>query len=251
MKARPYLLAAFGTMVLAPGLRAQAAPQPYILSTYYECDGSREGMTDDIMKTMSAISDKHMKAGHLTSYGWMAHGMGGAWRRVGYFISPDRKALVSMWAGLDSEMVALAPAAAQEFNQICPRHQDYIWQVVAASTPDPARMVRSAWSTSTYYNCNINMEAKADELVKTVIGPAIDVHVKAGHLASWSWLKHDFGAGVRRVLIIDGPDANTVFTMRDEIVAGIGAKNAAAMADFSTACGNHQDYLWNRVFSKP
>jgi hypothetical protein len=39
--------------------------------------------------------------------------------------------------------------------------------------------------------------------------------------------------------------------MRDEIVAGIGAKNAAAMADFSTACGNHQDYLWNRVFSKP
>jgi hypothetical protein len=252
MRLTPYLLTAIGAAALVPRLQAQqAAPQPYLLATYYECDYSREGMSDDIQKVMAAISDRHLKAGHITSYGWSAHAMGGAWRRVGYFIGTDRNALLDMWAGLDAEMTKESPAAAQEFNQICNRHQDYVWQVAASSTPDPARMVRGDWATSTYYGCNIAMEARADELVRTLIGPAIDVHVKAGHLASWTWLKHDFGGGLRRALVIDGPDSKTLFNMRDQIVAELGAKNQAAMAEFNAACGNHQDYLWNRVFSKP
>jgi hypothetical protein len=224
---------------------------PYVLASYYECDVGRENMSDELTRAMAAVYDRHMAAGHISSYGWSAHAMGGNWRRLGYFIGSDRGALLDMWNGLDAEMTRDFPAASRELNAICGRHTDYLWRVVATSSPDPARLTRGDFTISTYYGCNMVGEERADELVKTLIGPAIDVHVKAGHLASWSWLSHDFGAGLRRVLVMDGPDSKTLFTMRDAIIAGLRTKNQAAMNEFSTACGNHQDYLWARVLTKP
>jgi hypothetical protein len=222
-----------------------------VLATYYECDYNREAMSDRLTEVMSTVYDRHLKAGHITSYGWSSHAMGGAWRRLGYFIGTDRGAMLDMWAGLDAEMTKEFPDASREFNQICGRHQDYLWNMIQSSAPDPARLVRADWTMSVYYNCNAGREERADELVKTVLAPAWDAHVKAGHLASFSWLGHSFGAGIRRTLVVDGPDTKSLLAIRDQVRSELVAKNRAALDEFSSICGGHQDYLWAKVLSKP
>ena len=242
------IVSALAALVLAaPALhaQAQAAPQTYLLATYYECDYASEGTADIMMQRLAPVLQKHVTAGHISGYAMSAHVMGGAWRRL-VTMTGQRDALLDVWSGLDAELQAADPVAYDAFNNTCGSHQDYLWAQVA-NGPAPTATVAAAntFRHSTYFFCNQATEETVDSLVIKTVGPEIQKHVAMGHLGSWGWLRHDNGGTVRRVLTFTGPTVKALFQMRQAVFEGIGEANANQL--FGGACGNHFEYVWSDV----
>lgn len=244
MRPRSTASALAALALASPGLHAQDTPQNFIFATYYECNYANEGTADVMMQRLAPVMRKHVDAGHLTAFNMSAHVMGGAWRRLVSLTGP-RDALLDVWSALDQELREADPVAFAAFNNTCGSHQDYLWAQVASSpapaTPPPAGQFR----LSTYFFCNQAQEETVDSLVIKTVGPEFQKHVNMGHLYSWSWLRHDNGGGVRRVLTFTGPTMKALFQMRTAVFEGIG--EAAAAQLFAGACGNHFEYVWANV----
>ncbi len=101
---------------------------PASLSTYYACDQSREGRTNEIFEEVLApLYQKHMDMGHIASWGFYAHRSGGIFRRLGTFSGADHKTLLTMENAILTEAGETNPLAMNEFRQICNWHVDYMW----------------------------------------------------------------------------------------------------------------------------
>ena len=81
------------------------------------------------------VYDKQLAAGHISAYGWAAHVMGGAWRRLSYMIGTDMGAMMDARAAIIEDLQTNHASALGELSSICPSHDDYIWTTVAASQP--------------------------------------------------------------------------------------------------------------------
>ena len=79
---------------------------------------------------MAAILNRHVAAGHLTSWSWLEHVIGGPYRRVVVQRARDLPTLLSGTAAAIAEFQATPEA--REFATICGRHTDYIWSPVVA-----------------------------------------------------------------------------------------------------------------------
>lgn len=233
---------ALGATTLAA--QAQAPSNRFLLATYYECNYDSEGVADMMMQRLSPIMQKHVDAGHITSYGMSAHVLGGAWRRI-VSMWGTRDALLDLWTALDGEMRAADPVALAAFNNTCGTHQDYLWSEVAASPPPRTPIPANHFRHSTYFFCNQAQEQNVDSLVIKTVGPEIQKHVAMGHVYDWNWLEHENGGTVRRVLTFTGPSVKALFQMRQAIFEGIGEK--ATQDLFGGACGNHFEYVWTSV----
>ncbi len=114
------------------GQTAQARP-PAAYSIYYECSSARESRADTlVMQTFAPIWTRYVKAGGLKSWTWQQHIVGGKYRRLLVLDGASHGAIL---ASADSVLAAVAkerPAEGREFSEICPSHQDYLWDVQVA-----------------------------------------------------------------------------------------------------------------------
>jgi hypothetical protein len=116
-----------------PAAAAGASPTAplFSMSTYYECDPAREDRADAIVeRVLAPILNRHVAAGHLTSWSWLEHVIGGPFRRVAVLRAADLATLLGGVSAVITDMRA-APENG-EFSTICHRHTDYIWAPVVA-----------------------------------------------------------------------------------------------------------------------
>ena len=103
------------------------------LSSYHVCDMSREARADEIFtEVVAPLYQKHIDLGHLASYGFYAHRVGGAFRRLETVSGADHMTVIDMQGAVYDEAAETHPLAMQEFRSICQSHSDYLW---ANSTP--------------------------------------------------------------------------------------------------------------------
>lgn len=241
------LVCAIVSFLLVPTLLpAQQESRPVIYVTYYRCDAAPEGRLEAIARDkLGPALDKAVSAGRIMAWGWLRHHTGGTWDRAGYLAAPDVGALLNAVEGLGEEL----SDALDELNAICPDHDDYIWRFVAGSRSgaDVARE-RPPAGYSTYWECDVSHEARADSLVREVFAPVHDRHVGDGRLASWAWWEHHTGGKYRRLVVYDGADHKAVVAAREAIIQELRSEHADALREFGEICGSHQDYLWDIGF---
>jgi hypothetical protein len=239
-------------MVLPTLATAQDPPQPFSYATYFECDPSREARADALMReAFFPIFDRHLAAKHLIGWGWLAHNLGGHWRRAGYMVGSSRDAVLDAQSAVLKDMRARSKAFA-EFTSICPRHEDYIWRNVASSQPaEQSAQARSTARYGIYYECDMARQSRADTLTMQAFAPVMNRYVKAGRLNSWGWLEHSVGGKYRRLLLFNGGGHNAILAASDSIVADITKQRPAEGREFNEICHSHQDYLWDVQTAKP
>lgn len=109
-----------------------AAPAPVSYSRYLVCDQSKEAMADLIVeKEYAPIMEKHLAAGHISSWAWLTHSMGGSIRRVLLWRTKDLLSALNAEEMIGDDMSKSAMSSA--FMAACSSHTDYIWQVETAS----------------------------------------------------------------------------------------------------------------------
>lgn len=98
------------------------------ISAYHMCDRAREARADEIFGDILApLYQKHIDMGHMASYGFYAHRMGGLHRRLETISGADHMTLMNMQGAVYTEAFETNPLAMQEFSEICHAHSDYMW----------------------------------------------------------------------------------------------------------------------------
>jgi hypothetical protein len=236
-----------GAIAVPALVAAQDAAPPTLFSyaTYFECDPAREARADALMREQFfPIFNRHVAAKRLIGWGWLAHNLGGHWRRAGYMIAPSRDAIMDAQAAVLKNMQTRGKAFA-ELGSICPRHEDYIWRQLASSPQGDAPPARAAARTATYYQCNPTREARADSLTMQIFAPIYNRQLKPDGVTAWSWHRHVLGGKYRRLLLFDGPSHTAVQTAFDSIFAQTNRERLAESREFAEICYSHQDYLWD------
>ncbi|MGH7629001.1 MAG: hypothetical protein ACREOF_06355 [Gemmatimonadales bacterium] len=226
---------------------------PFVYATYFQCDPSREARADALMReAIGPLLDQRVADKKLTAWGWLAHSLGGQWRRVSYSVAPTRDALLDAQSGVGAEMRSRQAKAWAEFNSICSSHEDYIWQAVASSQGgEQLARSRPAAGYSIYYECTMARQTRADTLTTQAFAPIFARHVKQGGLSSWAWYEHATGGKYRRLLVFDGASHKAVLASSDSIVAAIAKERPAEGNEFNEICPSHQDYLWDIQTARP
>lgn len=117
------------TGVASSGPAGPNVAGPASISTYHACDRSRETRADGIFnEVLAPLYQKHMDMGHIASWTYYAHRMGGIFRRLETFSGADHMTLLNMQDAIYNEAIATNPLAMQEFNEICSWHTDYMWE---------------------------------------------------------------------------------------------------------------------------
>ncbi|MGH7516460.1 MAG: hypothetical protein ACREOC_03175 [Gemmatimonadales bacterium] len=253
-RAPGWLRCTFASALVLPTLAtAQESASPFIYATYFQCDPSREARADALMReALAPIFDQRLADKRLTAWGWLAHSLGGQWRRVSYLIAPSRDALLDAQSGVAADMRARHAKAWTEFTSICSSHDDYIWRGVASSQPSGGiGQSRPPAAYSIYYECAMGRQSRADTLTMQAFAPIYARHVKAGGLNSWAWYEHSTGGKYRRLLVFDGASHKAILASSDSIIADIARERPAEGKEFNEICHSHQDYLWDIQTAKP
>ena len=97
-----------------------------------QCDMNREERADELVrKVFAPIYNKHVGDGELTSWNWLQHHVGGKWRRILTMGAADHKTLMRTRAAIFAEFDdRRVERAANELNEICDTHQDYLWDIL-------------------------------------------------------------------------------------------------------------------------
>lgn len=98
------------------------------LSTYFQCDLSQEGRTDEIMEEFFApIYEANMGKGKLTSWTWAAHVYGGKYRRAIFTSAENFTDLTKTMDAIFDASYGGSDSQGMEFSKICSSHSDYLW----------------------------------------------------------------------------------------------------------------------------
>ena len=241
------LRCAFAAALLIPApAAAQESPPAFSYATYFECDPGRESRADALMRqTFFPIFERHVATKRLTGWGWLAHNLGGHWRRAGFMVASSRNAVLDAQAAVLKDMQANTKAFA-ELSSICPRHEDYIWRrVVSSRGPAQDSPARSVARVGVYFECDMARGNRADSLIMQVFAPIWNQYVKADALNSWGWHEHVVGGKYRRVLLLNGASHKAILTAQDSILAQSRRESPAEGREFNEICHSHQDYLWD------
>jgi hypothetical protein len=109
------------------------APNPaFSYSRYLTCDMAKENQADLIMETaLASLMNKHREAGHIMTWGWLTHNMGGTIRRILNWGGKDVMAVLNAEEMISTDIAAHPLGNA--FTAICNSHTDYVWQSVVAA----------------------------------------------------------------------------------------------------------------------
>lgn len=236
---------ASGLMLFASAAVAQETPST-IFGMYLRCIQGEETRADDVARNVfGPIVQKHVDAGHLTGWVWLAHSQGGAWRRVLALLGPDLDVMMDTREQIVDELTAQHAAAQKELGTVCPDHDDYIWTSVVTSTPDPNAL--GAATLSTYYACDVSREGRTNQIFEEVLAPLYKKHQDMGHLASWGFYAHRSGGRFRRLETFSGADHKTLLNMQAAIYQEANTNAPLAMNEFRQICNWHDDYMWNNA----
>lgn len=100
-------------------------------SVYMKCDVNREERADEIIReTLGPIYDAQIKAGGIVGWNWLAHNVGGDFRRLLTVTGDNHNTVMAARAAiLDEVRTGRSSRAFEQLNDICPEHQDYMWDV--------------------------------------------------------------------------------------------------------------------------
>jgi hypothetical protein len=149
---------------------------------------------------------------------------------------------MTAWGAIIDEIEEEHPNAWHRFNEICDSHDDYVWNAVASAEGTDPGSTPDQW-VSTYWACNEGTEARADELILQM-GEVIDKHIAAGHLGGWSWYSHDIGGWFRRLLTLSSAEDFDLLEGRQMVLDELQSEHAELLAEFSSVCNGHVDYMW-------
>jgi hypothetical protein len=246
------------TMAVLIGLSGTAYSQDsatqiaYGYVTYFECDAGREFRADEIIeRSFKPHYDAAVTDGQIVQWSWLTHFVGGKWRRALVLTASNIDDLLASAGALGEVIEEATPEAGRVFTEICPVHEDYIWQ----SSPGIGGAVgtgRGDVGFSIYMDCDMNREERADELMRETLGPIYDAHVESGSLTGWNWLTHSVGGPYRRLLSMTGESHNAMMRARDALIEDFRTGRAErAYEQFNEICPDHQDYMWDIRFETP
>ena len=240
-----------GTLWFAGNVLAQDDEQAevYTYATYFYCDVSKEDAADEVMERDAPVMDKLVDDGAINAWGWMSHHTGGQWRRIRWHQS---NSIVGALEANKTIQDALEKALGEdyagnaEFSAACPRHDDYLWQMVDGKVGDK----RGKVGFSVYFMCDITREGRADEIMAARGKPFLDKMVDDGKLASWGWQSHVIGGKVRKLQTMTAKDLPTLIAARTESIQSMYPDDSAMGQEFAEICGSHVDYIWNNELGK-
>lgn len=253
---RALVVATFMILIAAPATTlAQAGDSETALAyvTYFKCDAGREYRADEIIeRSYKPHYDAAVQAGDILAWSWLTHFVGGEWRRALVLSAGNIDDLLAAAGALGEAIEEATPEAGRVFTEVCPSHEDYIWQ----SVPDVGGAVvggeRGAAGFSIYMDCDVNREERVDELMSETLGPVYDSYVADGKLATWTWLAHNVGGQYRRLLSLTASDHNTMMKTRAEIIAQLQTgRLQRAYNQMNEICPDHQDYMWDIQLETP
>jgi hypothetical protein len=104
------------------------------ISQYLKCNVNRETEADEIVeRALGPIYDRHVASGQLASWGWLAHQVGGEYRRLWTITGADFMTLMTAWGEIIAEASEEVPVEFAEFSEICPDHVDYLWNTIMSN----------------------------------------------------------------------------------------------------------------------
>ena len=235
-----------GMMLVTSPVGAQDSTQ-IIFGIYYRCNQAQESSADAaVHNTLGPIVQRHVDAGHLTGWLWLAHNQGGAWRRIFVTTGTDLGQMMTVRQQIVDEFTGQHATVANDLATACPGHDDYIWTSVSTSgLPNPD--VLGAATISAYHACDRSREGRADEIFEQVLAPLYQKHVDMGHIATWGYYAHRIGGVFRRLETFSGADHATLLSMQGAIYQEAGDTNPLAMREFNEICNWHSDYLWTNA----
>ena len=119
--------------------------------------------------------------------------------------------------------------------------------LIAVSAPLAPAQDATPVAFGTYFRCSEATEARADEIYKELIEPAIEKQKEAGHLTAHGWGRHWMGGDWRRIGYIVAPDVGSLVAARNGYFEAITGENANALDEFNSICSSHDDYIWRAV----
>lgn len=238
-------------LFVAPLSRAQVAdPQKiFAFATYFICTTDRESRADEIIESsFKPHYDQAVEQGQIAAWSWMQHYIGGNWRRVLVVITTDIDAALETSGALGEIISDKTPEAGRAFSEICNSHDDYVWESVPGVGGGPISANRGDATFSTYLQCDLAREERADELFADVFSAIYDAHVVDGRLTSWNWLKQSVGGNWRRLLTMGAVDHNALLQARSAIKEDLkGRKLERALREFNEICHTRNDYMWDVI----
>jgi len=100
------------------------------MSTYYVCDMGQESRADEIVQeSLAPIINRHVGPNAFNSWGWLAHDVGGEFRRLLTIDAADEATLYAHRDAMIADIQSGAAEAGAEFNGICNYHVDYQWDI--------------------------------------------------------------------------------------------------------------------------
>jgi len=100
-------------------------------SVYMKCDVNREDRVDEIIReTFGPIYDAQIETGGIVGWNWLAHNVGGDFRRLLTVTGDNHNSIMAARAAiLDEVRTGRSSRAFEQLNDICPEHQDYMWDI--------------------------------------------------------------------------------------------------------------------------
>ncbi len=232
--------------VLGQGEQFQRA---FAYVSYFECNQAAEDRADEIVtRSYAPHYNNALEQGDIASWSWLAHYVGGKWRRALVVTATNMDDLLDAAGALGEIISDTTPEAGRAFNEACPVHEDYIWETTPGVGGAVLGQERAEAGFSAYFQCDSAREERADEIVRDVLGPIYDRHVDSGGITTWSWLQHNVGGPYRRLLSATASDHKTMMESRAAIVEELNnGRTKRAFTQFNEICPIHQDYMWDIV----
>lgn len=243
------------TAFLPGALLAQdeASQIGYVYVTYFECNQASEARADEIVsRNYAPHYNAALEGGEIASWSWLAHYVGGKWRRALVLTASNMDDLLDAAGALGEIIAEATPEAGRAFSEACPTHEDYIWESSPGIDGGVLGEERAAAGFSTYMKCDTARQERADELMRDVLGPIYDKHTGSDGLATWAWLSHNVGGAYRRLLTTSGGDHKSMMRARAAIIAEFNTgRTKRAFTQFNEICPEHQDYMWDIQIENP
>ena len=253
MKRLSTLAILIAALVLANHAIAQEQDTQYAYATYFVCTPDGESRADEIIQSSFKPNyDAAVEHGDISSWSWLQHFVGGYWRRVLVITAENMDSLLDASGALGEIIEDQTPEAGRAFSAICSSHEDYIWQTVDGVSTGATAGNRGNVGFTAYFECDINEEKRADEIVRDVLGPIYDSHVNDQELTTWNWLAHNVGGEYRRILTMTSSDHKTLMRTRAAILDKLDERRTArATEEFNDICYTHSDYMWDILIQSP
>ncbi len=247
------LIASITCFPVAVFAQDQGAQTGFAYVTYFECNQAAEARADEIVDRIYAPHyDSALEQGDIASWSWLAHYVGGKWRRALVLTATNMDDLLDSAGALGEIIAEATPEAGRAFSEACPKHADYIWETTPGIGGVVVGQERAEAGFSVYFDCDSSREDRADELMRDVLGPIYDQQIANGGLVTWAWLKHNVGGEFRRLLSATGSDHKSIMRARTAMVAQFNrGRTKRAFTQFNEICPSHEDYMWDIQIENP